>query len=412
MKVLMFGWEFPPYNSGGLGVACLGLTRALSRIGINLTFVLPKRLGEYGASTRLVFGDDYYESLGLSAVSFHEIDSLLYPYVDSAGYTEEMRLTMKKKGLPYARTLIDEVRRYGIVGASIAKRESFDVIHAHDWLSFLAGIEAKRATGKPLIVHVHATEFDRGGGGGVNQHVYDIERRGMHEADRVITVSQWTKSVVVERYGVPADKVSVVHNGIDEVDYIRPHGMPSEILSLKRGGSKIVLFLGRVTIQKGPDYFVRMARRVLDYYKNVYFVVTGSGDMERQMIEEAVRHGMSDRFIFTGFLRGEESAAMYAAADLFVMPSVSEPFGITPLESYMNGTPVLISKQSGAAEVLTHALKCDFWDVDEMANQVVSVLEHPELHKTLAENGHSQTRTIDWDKAARKCANIYDDVTG
>ena len=406
----MFGWEFPPYNSGGLGVACLGLTRALSRLGMEVSFVLPKRLGKYDMSnTQIVFADDFYQKLGISGITFHEVDSLLYPYVDSDAYMTG--LSASRGPVPYASTLMQEVRRYARIAKTIAQEESFDIIHAHDWLSFEAGIVAKQISGKPLIVHVHATEFDRCAGDHINQEVYDIELRGMNEADRIVAVSQWTKNVIVSRYGISPDKVSVVHNGVDETDFIRPQTMPHEILSLKSAGNKIVLFVGRITIQKGPDYFVKMARTVLEHYKDVYFVVSGSGDMERQMIEQVATSGMSDRFIFTGFLRGEELNQIYAAADLYVMPSVSEPFGLTPLEANLSGAPALVSKQTGSGEIMTHTLKCDFWDTDEMANQVISVLQHPELYRALKENSFSQARTNSWQKAAQKLIGVYKTMT-
>jgi glycosyltransferase involved in cell wall biosynthesis len=386
----------------------LGLARALLRAGLEVSFVLPKRLGAVNSAVRVVFGDDYYRELGLDTITLHEVDSPLYPYLTSSEYEAAGRSGLKTS--PYAKTLIGEVLRYAMTAAKVARDEEFDVIHAHDWLSFPAGLEAKRISGKPLIVHVHATEFDRGGGTGVNQEVYDIERKGMEGADKVIAVSHHTKDILVSRYSIPPEKISVVHNGIDEADYLVPHGTPSEIQALRAAGNKIVLFVGRITIQKGPDYFVKMARKVLEYKKDVYFVVAGSGDMEWRMVEAVAAAGMSDRFIFTGFLRGEELNEVYRAADLYVMPSVSEPFGITPLEANLNGTPVLISKQTGAGEILSHALRCDFWDTDEMANQALAVLEHRSLHDTLRENGRAETRSIDWNKAAEKCIIVYDSV--
>jgi len=402
----MFGWEFPPYNSGGLGVACLGLTRALLRCGIEVSFVLPKRLGETSSAVPILFGEDYYAKLGIDKARFYEVDSRLYAYVTSAEYAAGKSLAAS----PYAKSLMGEVSRYALTASSIALSEEFDVIHAHDWLSFPAGLEAKRVTGKPLIVHVHATEFDRGGGNGVNEEVFIIEKNGMSGADKIIAVSEHTKNIIIDKYGIAAEKISVVHNGIDEADYMRPHATTSEVQALKESGSKIVLFVGRITIQKGPDYFVKMAEKVLEYYRDVYFVVSGSGDMEWAMIEEVAARGLSDRFIFTGFLRGEELNQIYRAADLYVMPSVSEPFGITPLEADLNGTPILISKQAGVGEILNHALKCDFWDTDEMANQVVSVLENPDLHRTLQHNGYAEAASHDWNKAAQKCVLVYNGV--
>jgi glycosyltransferase involved in cell wall biosynthesis len=265
-------------------------------------------------------------------------------------------------------------------------------------------MEAKKATGKPLIVHVHATEFDRTGGTGVNQQVYDIERAGMHAADAVIAVSQWTKNIVVNHYGVSPDKITVVHNGIDVGD-VKP--VPSRVQALKDAGNKIVLFVGRITMQKGPDYFIRAAKRVLEFRPNTIFLVSGSGDMERQMIRQAAAEGISDKVFFVGFLRGEELDSIYQSADLYVMPSISEPFGITPLEALANGTPVLISRQSGVAEVLNHALKTDFWDIDDTADKIISTLDHPCLHESLKVNGGREVAKNTWAVAAGKCLDVY-----
>ncbi|MCR4322833.1 MAG: glycosyltransferase family 4 protein, partial [Candidatus Azambacteria bacterium] len=298
----------------------------------------------------------------------------------------------------------EEVLAYSACAAAIARMSSFDVIHAHDWLSFLAGLEAKRVSGKPLIVHVHATEFDRTGGTGVNARVYDIERRGMQEADRVIAVSQWTKNIIVEHYGVSPEKIEVVHNGVEERDFRR---LPSELDSWKAQGKKIVLFHGRVTLQKGPDYFLRTARRVLEFFPQAVFVVSGIGDMLPQMVREAVTLGISDKVFFVGALWDEERDKMYQAADVVMMPSVSEPFGIVPLEALSNGAPVLISKQSGVSEVLSHALKSDFWDTDEMANKIVSILKNESLKSTLRANGNREASTVTWSKAAQKVLGVY-----
>jgi glycosyltransferase involved in cell wall biosynthesis len=358
----------------------------------------------------MVFADD--EENGSGKLSFSEVDSFLTPYVTAEEYEAELKTGGGKRRVSlYGRSLQDEVYRYGLLAKDIARREEHDVIHAHDWLAFPAGMAAKVISGKPLFVHVHATEFDRTGGQGVNQIVYGIERAGLHAADRVITVSSYTKKMVVNHYGVPAEKVSIVHNGIDASDYTEGRAVDETFKELKKDGSKIVLFVGRITIQKGPDYFVRLAERVLALRPKTYFVVSGSGDMERQMIQDAAYRKLSDRFIFAGFLRGEALNATYRAADLYVLPSVSEPFGITPLESLIQKTPVLISKQSGVAEILHHALKADFWDIDEMANKVIAVIDHPVLHETLIENGHKEARHATWQKAAEKVATLYEAFT-
>jgi glycosyltransferase involved in cell wall biosynthesis len=292
-----------------------------------------------------------------------------------------------------------------MMGAEIAKEEDFDIIYAHDWLSFGAGVEAKYATGKPLIVHVHATEFDRCGGPNVNQHVYNVEKWGMMEADRVIAVSELTRQIIIKEYGISPDKVRVVHNGID--DSTKPSGAGwKRMRSLKQSGYKIVLFLGRITIQKGPDYFVRAAKRVLERNPKVMFVVSGSGDMEESMMKLAADLQISQNVLFTGFLSGGDRHEMYTSSDLFVMPSISEPFGITPLEAMKLGTPVLISKQSGVSEIVQHAMKIDFWDVDEMANKILAVVGYPGLKETLSDYAREEADKITWADAAKKVDGI------
>jgi len=403
MKVLMFGWEFPPHNSGGLGVACLGLTRALASSGVEITFVLPKKADVRADFLTLRFAES---SGSFSATS---IDALLTAYVTPASYN------LQRRGFPqnlYGTDLFAEVRRYALRAREIAKRESFDLIHAHDWLSFLAGLEAKKVSGRPLVVHVHATEFDRTGGHTINQQIYDIEREGLEQADRIIAVSNFTKNLLTARYGIDPEKILVVHNGIDE-QWRTPAICDNTCLrDLKRAGHRIVLFVGRLTLQKGPDYFLKAAKRVLEYNQKVRFVITGSGDMYRKIVEEAAWLGISDKVLFTGFLRDGELREVYQAADLFVMPSVSEPFGIAPLEALQSGTPVLVSKQSGASEVLTHALKVDFWDTDETANKILAVLAHGPLHETLRDNGRRDAEKMTWSEAARKCMEIYTAMLG
>lgn len=392
----MFGWEFPPHNSGGLGTACFGLTKALSRADVRVTFVLPKKLeGLSHEFLKIVFAN-------IRNIKVRSVTSLLHPYISSEQYDEYLRIAPEHE--IYGLNLFDEVRRYGLQARIIAKEEAHDVIHAHDWLSFRAGIEAKRISGKPLIVHVHATEFDRTGGH-PNQYIYEEERRGMHAADCVIAVSQHTKNMIVEHYGVEADKITVVHNGIDHKDHRRE--LPLALEHIRTHGQKIVLFVGRITIQKGPDYFIKVARRVLEYDPNVLFVMSGAGDMEHQIIRMAADMGLGEKVIFAGFVRGEELMKLYRAADLYVMPSISEPFGITALEALANGTPILVSKQSGVSEVLTHALKSDFWDIDDMADKILNVVSSSGLHDTLGEFGSKDVEHVTWESAAGKCEAVY-----
>lgn len=398
IKVLMFGWEFPPHNSGGLGTACFGLARALINQEVDLTFVLPRKLDLFQDLVKIIFADN-------SRISFTRVDSPLYPYLTHESYIKGK----VRGGSPmYGRTLLEEVYRYAALAKDVAMEEEFDVIHAHDWLSFPAGLSAKQVSGKPLIVHVHATEIDRTGGN-VNQDVFKIEKEGMEQADQVIAVSQFTKDIIVKYYGIDPEKITVVHNGIEPADYqdSDPRSDQLSLKALKEAGNKIVLFVGRVTFQKGPDYFIQAAHKVLQYMPNVFFVIAGTGDMEHQIMQEAASLGISDKVIFAGFLRGQELNAMYRAADLFVLPSVSEPFGIAPLESVVNGTPVLISKQSGVSEVLTHALRADFWDVDDMTDKILCALQNPSMTQTLQENSQNEVKRISWKEAALKCRQLY-----
>ena len=393
----MFGWEFPPFNSGGLGVACEGLVKGLSKEGIKVTFVLPKKINCASDFCNIIFADD---SLVIKAA-----DYCLSPYLTSKSYKDSFR--RHDKNNIYGKDLYSEVMRYAKFAAKIALSEDFDIIHCHDWLSFPAGIAAKKVSKKALVVHVHATEFDRTGGNNLDGRIYDIEKEGFSFADRVITVSNYTKNKVVNYYGIDTQKVRVVHNAIDQ-DYYP--ASPTDRCMLKENNEKIVLFVGRITLQKGPDYFLRSAKKVLDVNPNVRFLIVGSGDMEYQIIEEAAALNIADKVLFTGFLRGDDLQKAYAMADLFVLSSVSEPFGITPLESLIRGTPVLISKQSGISEVLSNCLKADFWDVDEMANKILAVLQYPELQSCLKENGSSEVNKFNWQDSARKCVAIYNEL--
>ena len=391
----MFGWEFPPHNSGGLGTACYGLSTALAS-DHQLTFVLPRKLDLEHQYLNFEFGD--------REIDVQAVNSLLKAYADLNSYRAFLRGSLGN----YGQSLLAEVERYSTQVEPIAQRVQPDIIHAHDWLSFGAGIKAKEATNRPLVAHVHATEFDRTGGTGVNQQVYNKEREGLEAADHVIAVSSFTKSTLVEHYGITPKKISVVHNGVlpDKPD--RSQSLP--FAKYKELGYKIVLFVGRVTIQKGPDYFLKTAKNVLSYLPKTIFLMVGSGDMAEQMINLSVELGISGNIFFPGFLRGQELHSIYQVADVFVMPSVSEPFGITPLEAMLNGVPVIISKQSGVAEVITHGFKADFWDIEEMTNQIVGVLKSGPLRQIMSKNGRRNAKVQTWKRAADKCAKIYQQV--
>lgn len=406
MRILMFGWEFPPLNSGGLGVACQGIVEGLTANGQQVFLVLP----QVNAAMQQFSSDSFkmmaaHESGG--HVELMPIASTLYsPYASPESYTEYLKKLKTvtadgSAGPNYGENLMDEVYRYASQAAVHAKHVPHDVIHSHDWLTAEAGIQASKLSGKPHVMHVHATEFDRSGEN-PNQQVYDMERRGMHMADRIIAVSNYTKQMLMKHYGVPDMKIDVVHNAVKPSfnTYHKTHHLDEK--------DKIVLFLGRMTMQKGPDYFLQMAKKVLEHKKNVKFVMAGDGDMMGQIVKMSIDLGIERNVLFSGFLRGDEVERAYASADLYVMPSVSEPFGIAPLEAIRNGAPVLISKQSGVSEILRNALRVDFWDIDEMANQVISVLEYPALHATLKEKGEDEVDRISWVEQAKHIIGAYE----
>lgn len=407
MKVLMFGWEFPPFNSGGLGTACHGLTKSMTKKGVRVTFVIPKAKAMADSHVDMVVANNVY----VDDIETKHVDSILLPYISSTQYSEHLsRLNaLRQRDGPsddvdlYGTDLFREVQRYAEQARLIALHKDFDVIHAHDWMTYRAGIEARELTGKPLVVHVHATEFDRTGGH-PDQRVYDREREGMHAADRIIAVSNYTRSMIIQHYGVPPEKIEVVHNGVELKD-----PAPHEDFPIRRH-EKVVLFLGRLTLQKGPDYFLYAAHRVLQGMPDTKFVVAGKGDMESMLISKAAEMGIADRMLFTGFLRGADIDRAYRMADLYVMPSVSEPFGITPLEAMRNNTPVLISKQSGVSEVISHCLKADFWDIEDMAAKMSAVLKYSPLKSSLARNGFDEVNRISWDDAASRCIDVYNRV--
>jgi len=395
MKVLMFGWEFPPLSSGGLGTACYGLTKSLSKKGIEITFVLP-----YSFEAENV---DFVKLISAMNIKVRKISSALQPYMSSRDYGQ----MLKKKPKPsiYGSTLFDEVQRYTLAAEKIAEEEEFDIIHCHDWMTFGAGLRAKRKKNKPLVLHIHATELDRSGGHQANQYVYDVERQGMHKADKIIAVSSFTKNKITAHYGVEPEKIKVVHNAVDFSQHYY-----DENFEIKKT-DKVVLFLGRVTLQKGPDYFLYAAKRVLGLEKNVKFVIAGSGDMEPFIIEKAAEMGIADKVLFAGFLAQDDVERAYKMADVYVMPSVSEPFGITALEAMKNKTPIIVSNQSGVSEVIMHCLKVDFWDIDEMSSKIISLFRYEPLQETLKDNGYFEVKKFNWDIPAEKCIEIYNELT-
>lgn len=428
MKVLMFGWEFPPHISGGLGTACYGLTKGMSHIeGLEVLFVVPKAWGdEDQSSIRLLAAENFpvrkkfVEMRGfLNEMTFLEVHSRIVPYMSPEEYeiidkkeyhssnvyfnTEQVgKLKFTGK---YGPDLFQEIANYAIIAGVIADDHSFDIIHAHDWLTYPAGIAARSISGKPLVIHVHATDFDRSGGS-VNPGVFDIEKRGMEAADMIIAVSNLTRNTIIERYGIDSSKVITVYNAVDS-----PGAIEWPVVR-KQMKDKVVTFLGRITLQKGPEYFIEAAHKVLKKADNVRFVMAGSGDMFPRMIRHAAILGITDKFHFTGFLKGQDVQQMFAVSDLYVMPSVSEPFGISPLEAMQSNVPVIISRQSGVSEILKHAIKVDFWDIDAMADAIYGILHYDALSVMFKKHGKTEVDNLKWENSALQVKKVYDKVLG
>jgi len=423
MRVLMFGWEFPPHISGGLGTACYGLTRGMSAVpDLDILFVVPKAYGDEDQSRiRLLGAGDVSVDIRrvrdqkfLKDLSYIEINSNLVPYTSPEEY-EELVNKAENKGKrlvettmggklnftgKYGKDLYAEIANYAVVAGEIALKEDFDIIHSHDWLTYPAGIAAKRASGKPLVIHVHATDFDRSGGK-VNPTVFEIEKTGMFLADKIIAVSNLTRNTVIEKYGIHPDKVVTVYNAVDPLS-------DQEKLQLKRGiTDKVVTFLGRVTLQKGPEYFVQAAHKVLQKMDNVRFVMAGSGELLEKMIHWTSSLGISDRFHYTGFLKGDDVFKMFSISDVYVMPSVSEPFGISPLEAMQSNVPSIISYQSGVAEILEYAFKVDFWDVDALADAIYGLLNYPSLSEMFKKHGVKEVHDMKWENSGKKVHDLY-----
>jgi len=423
MNVLMFGWEFPPHISGGLGTACFGITKGLSTMeDVKITFVVPRTYGdEHQHGLKLLTA----EAIALKqqkeelekvrqTMDYMEVESKLVPYCDPEDYQKHTSLAghIPHTGFrtdpqgrfrftgQYGADLFSEVSKYALAADSLAGDLEFDIIHAHDWLTYPAGIAAKQVSGKPLVIHVHATDFDRSGGK-ANPAVFHIEKTGFEAADKIITVSNLTRNMVIDRYGIPPEKAVTVYNAVEPLK-------DRTAFAFKKGfDEKIVTFLGRITMQKGPEYFVNAADLVLQKMHHVRFAMAGSGDMMEKTVSRVAALGISDRFHFTGFLKGDEVFELLHLSDAYVMPSVSEPFGISPLEAMQSRVPVIISKQSGVSEILRHALKVDFWDVEALADAIHAVLSYPVLSRMLVKQGKSEADSLKWEDAARHIHSVY-----
>lgn len=426
MKVLMFGWEFPPHISGGLGTACYGLTKGLAKLSqAEIIFVVPKAFGDEEPSSIQLIGANQVPVAQKEIqfndvqqkIEYFEVESNLVPYVGeeefwslkSKKYTKETRFIQTDDGYKiefsggYGPDLMKEIRNYALIAEFIARNNRFDVIHAHDWLTFPAGIAAKKISGKPLVIHVHATDFDRSGGN-VNPRVYAVEREGMENADHIIAVSTLTKNIIIEKYGIPPEKITVIYNAVEPVSDEKISGFHKGV------DEKIVTFLGRVTMQKGPEYFIEAASLVLKKMNNARFVMAGSGDLLNQMVARVAELGISDHFHFTGFLKGNDVYQMLRMTDVFVMPSVSEPFGIVPLEAMQFNVPVIISNQSGVAEILENAIKIDFWDTFAMADAIYGLLNYTALANHFRKEGKHEVENLEWVNAAKAVTGVYKSV--
>jgi glycosyltransferase involved in cell wall biosynthesis len=413
----MFGWEFPPHILGGLGTASYGLTKGMAKQNdMEITFVMPKPRGDEDQSFLHLIGacntPVVWKNVSLEQVKDRigkYMDPQLYYdlrdhiYADFSYYLTNDLGCIGFSGR-YPDNLMEEINNYSIVAGVIARTRSFDIIHSHDWLTYPAGIHAKSVTGKPLVIHVHATDFDRSRGK-VNPRVYAIERDGMNYADHIITVSNLTRNTVIEKYGQDPKKVTTVHNAVE------PLSNEIESIKSKKGTKdKVVTFLGRITMQKGPEYFVEAAAKVLKKTDKVRFVMAGNGDMMNQMIRLTAKRRISDKFHFTGFMKGKQVYEVLKSSDVYVMPSVSEPFGISPLEAMQCGVPSIISKQSGCAEILDKAIKTDYWDIEAMADAMYSIITYPSMAKYLKEEGKAEVDRITWEKAGLKIRKIYDQI--
>lgn len=409
MKLLMLGWELPPHNSGGLGVACLQMAKALADERMDIDFVLPYRA-------------DHPEAESFMNVIYASDQA---PIVDEDGNITSMgaysgtciwcNSRTCRHAQSYGKGFVAATHRYADRVEALASRldQAPGVIHAHDWLTMEAGVRAKAMTGSPLVVHVHATEFDRAGGHAGNPLIHDIEAFGLQMADRIFAVSNVTKNIIVREYGIPASNIEVVHNSIDPNSLIPVHEMSPDfryLAKMKDMGYKIVTNIGRLTVQKGLSYFLEAAALALSSNPKLIFVVSGSGELRNQLVELSADLGISDRVIFTGFVRGRRFRELYQISDMFVMPSISEPFGLTPLEAAYYDTAILLSNTCGVGELLNNVMKFDYWDTRTLADQIVGISLSPALQQTLTESVKREYLNHNWGDVARSLVGQYDRV--
>ena len=425
MRVLMFGWEFPPQITGGLGTACYGITKSLATQNVNVLFVVPKTFGNEDGrfATLQDAGEIPAKYLGANSkdfwrnVVYKEIPANITPYLSTENFTGKQKAHFSRSitgnspansdftpfSGSYGENLWNEIDRYSFAASLVAKKETFDLIHAHDWLTFPAATAAKKISGKPLVVHVHATEFDRSGSN-INRDIFDIEKQGMDLADKIISVSDYTRNILIDRYGIPPYKIVTIHNGVDK--FTNPFIHESKSTEDR----KIVTFLGRITYQKGPGYFIEAAYKVLQKQSNVEFVMAGSGDLKDKIVKQVESLGISAKVSFPGFLKNDDIKELFSHTDVYVMPSVSEPFGISPLEALQSEVPVILSRQSGVSEVIKYAIKVDYWNTDALSDAIYGVLNHKALSDFLAVKGNQEVNKMEWRNAGMEIVDLYKSI--
>ena len=422
MRVLMFGWEFPPKIYGGLAVASYGITKGLSlQNDVETIFCLPKPCGEEERFLRIigmnqvpiVYRNHDYDYVKSRMPNYMSPEDY-YRFRDNI-YADFSYMNVNDMGCMefaggYPGNLHDEINNFSIIAGVVARAEQFDIIHAHDWLTYPAGVHAKMVSGKPLCIHVHATDFDRSRGK-VNPTVYSIEKNGMDHADCIMCVSELTRQTVINQYHQDPNKCFAMHNAVYPLSQ-----HVQEIVSKRRPfrekKEKVVTFLGRITMQKGPEYFVEAAKMVIDRTRNIRFCMAGSGDMMVDMIELAAHRGISDRIHFPGFMKGDAVFETFRDSDVYVMPSVSEPFGISPLEAMQSGVPSIISKQSGCGEILTNCIKTDYWDIEAMADAIHALCTNETYHEYMEREGRLEVDQITWEKVGLRIRSHYDRLLG
>ena len=392
MKILMLGWELPPHNSGGLGMACFQLCKALAKKNIDIEFILPYQ------------ADHGIDFMTVTAAHPQGVASVL-----RSGIAYDSHKYVRDDGSEEWLDIYDQQQLYEEAVVRLVQAKEFDIVHAHDWLTFRAAMRVKELKKCPIILHVHSVESDRSGSKHGNPFVREIEEMSMLMADRVIAVSQRTKNAIIEDYGIPADKIEVVHNSIEPGDIapLDDNNIYRYLDMMRSQGYRVVVNVGRLTIQKGLPNLMRAAKEVVAHAPKTLFLIVGSGEQYYELIDLAAELGIGPNVLFTDFQRGKKWRDAYAIGDLFVMPSVSEPFGLTPLEAIGYGTPALVSKQSGISEVLLNCLKVDFWDINEMANQITAVVQNDSLRDELLHSSYGEYIRLSWDSASDKVASLY-----